>query len=690
MRANPLRLEPAEVGLGAEPASRSRRCGRWTAVTLTTAAMLLCGVFPVVVTVMLGGEPYHAVAHGFPGFSVAVTTALLSAVAQLGEFVSIGAMVHLLFLGDGPSRRMRVLPEGVVLRLLQLGSAVWALAALGLVPFEMLDANGAPLSALGDPYVFGYMFPVAYAPTAWAMNMAAAFVVLFAAFFASLWTGLLVPLCLALLGILAPVVTGQVLVGPDHDYGSDAAIVQTVVAAVFFGAILVAGLQLATGRFVAPLALRRLFQIGCVALPVVAASDVVIALFSLRLGGLTGSVSGWLTMAGWLSLAPVVVAQLVGFRMWRRGRLRARAVTVLMATAATGVIGWAGVSVAQTRQPPPQFFVPTSIQQNFVGFDVPDPPTWWVLATQWRVSLLFTAVAVAAVVGYLAALRAVRRAGGGWPAGRTAAWIAGWAVVVVATSSGIGTYSASDFAVHMVAHMLLDMIAPMLLVLGGVVTLTLQATRPARRDEPAGLHEWVRHTLRWGGMRVLYNPLLVFVVYIGASFLLYLTPTFQELMRFHWGHRLMDAFFPVAGYLFYGLLIGVDPVPRPMPHIGKLGYVLAAMPFQAVFAVIVMTRTGIIADTFYRYLATPWANLPLQQYIGGGVDWAGGEIPLIAIMIMLSVQWRREDARAGRARRSTPSGGDADPYRQMLQRLTRRDAARPSLGPEISDKEPHP
>ena len=44
----------------------------------------------------------------------------------------------------------------------------------------------------------------------------------------------------------------------------------------------------------------------------------------------------------------------------------------------------------------------------------------------------------------------------------------------------------------------------------------------------------------------------------------------------------MNVHFLIVGYLYYSLIIGVDRPPRPLPHIGKLGYVLAAMAFPRV------------------------------------------------------------------------------------------------------------
>ena len=53
------------------------------------------------------------------------------------------------------------------------------------------------------------------------------------------------------------------------------------------------------------------------------------------------------------------------------------------------------------------------------------------------------------------------------------------------TSSGLGRYMPAMFSMHMADHMLLSMLVPILLVLGGPVSLALRALPAAGRGEPA-------------------------------------------------------------------------------------------------------------------------------------------------------------------------------------------------------------
>ena len=79
-------------------------------------------------------------------------------------------------------------------------------------------------------------------------------------------------------------------------------------------------------------------------------------------------------------------------------------------------------------------------------------------------SIVLFAVLTAAGIGlYLWGVRRLRQRGDAWPVGRTIAWVLGWATVFLTTSSGLGKYSSVSFSLHMILHMSLNMLGPLLL-----------------------------------------------------------------------------------------------------------------------------------------------------------------------------------------------------------------------------------
>lgn len=262
--------------------------------------------------------------------------------------------------------------------------------------------------------------------------------------------------------------------------------------------------------------------------------------------------------------------------------------------------------------------------------------------------------------------------------GRTLAWLCGCGTILVATSSGIGRYAPAMFSVHMGQHMLLSMLAPALLVLAGPVSLTLRVFTPASKGRPAGAREWLLAFVHSPVARALTNPLVAFALFVGSFYGLYLTGLFDMALSRHWAHLAMNAHFLLVGYLFYWPVIGIDPAPKPLPHLGRLGMVFASMPFHAFFGITVMMSSTVIGESYYRGLDLPWVpNLLADQRLGGGLAWASGEAPLVVVMIALMIQWSRADGRRGRRiDRKAVADGDADlaAYNAMLKQLADRDS----------------
>lgn len=660
--------------------------GRSAPVRAAAAAgtVVLVGL-PLLTTFQLGAWSYKSIQLEYPGAVVALTTTAVQVLAQVAAVGSIGALVHLLFLRVQPARTLRWLPEGFELHLLRVSSLLWLCSAALLALLRGLDSNGLGFAALADPRAMVYLFGAASASAPWLITATGALIVSTGAWYAHRWTGLLLPLAAALVAVLAPVVSGQVLVGPDHDIGSDAAAIQSVAAFPTFGALAVAALRVGSGRLLDAPMLPRLLRMTVAGLTVISATEAPFARYTLAGTAPTASVTGWFLLLRAALLAGLAITVAATWWLGRRGRLRADTLAGLGAVALALVAVWCAVSVAMTRVPPPQYFAYASIAQVYLGFDTPLPPTAAALFTQWRPNVLFAAMAALGLGLYGAGVWRLRRRGDPWPPTRTLAWALGWLSVVLATSSGFGRYSGPDFGVHMIGHMALNMLAPGLLVLGGPLTLALRAS--SGRPAGAGLHQWLTWLLHWRGLRLLYHPLLVFVGFIASYYGLYLTPLFGDYMKYHWAHQLMNLHFLLIGYLYYGLIVGVDRPPRPLPHIAKLGYVLAAMPFHAFFGVILMTSRHLIAEDYYRYLDMPWADLAASQYLAGGVAWAGGELPLMIVIVVLAVQWARQDAQDSRRKdRHLDSGQDEDleAYNQMMHQLAERSWPPASSGREES------
>jgi putative copper resistance protein D len=89
---------------------------------------------------------------------------------------------------------------------------------------------------------------------------------------------------------------------------------------------------------------------------------------------------------------------------------------------------------------------------------------------------------------------------------------------------------------------------------------------------------------------------------------------------------------------------------------------MVTIPFHAFFAIAVMSSNTVFAGSYFRELHRPYlTDLLHDQYLGGGMAWAMGEIPLVLVMGAILVQWFRSDSRdAKRFDRAESRSGDAD------------------------------
>ena len=334
------------------------------------------------------------------------------------------------------------------------------------------------------------------------------------------------------------------------------------------------------------------------------------------------------------------------------------------------------VALGRTPPPPPRVLNP-SILEVEIGYDLAGAPTLARVLFDWRFDLVFGTAAIVFAVVYLIGVRKLRRRGDSWPVGRTVAWLLGCAVLLFATSSGIGRYMPAMFSMHMGAHMLLSMLTPILLVLGAPVTLALRALPAAGRADPPGMREWILAALHSRVSRFFTNPAIATVIFVAGFYGLYFGGIFDAAAGSHAGHVAMNIHFLLSGYLFYWVVIGVDPTPRPIPSLGKLGMVFASLPLHAFFGVVLMSTNAVMAEGFYRSLQLPWhTDLLADQRLGGGIAWAAGEIPLVVVMLALLIQWTRSDRRIStRMDRAADRDNDADPaaYNAMLAELARRE-----------------
>ncbi len=488
---------------------------------------------------------------------------------------------------------------------------------------------------------------------------------------------------LALLSLLPMAQQGHAAGTAGHDAAITALGLHIAFAAIWLGGLLTIVLIRKTldGARLVPI-IERYSTLAIVCFVVVAASGYVSA--ELRIGTLENLATPY----GILVLIKVAALAALGlFGVAQRRFLIARLKTggkrsafwwlVTAELAFMGIASGVAAALARTATPVAATLgsAPTPAE-ILTGEKLPPPLTFARYFTSWNFDLLWILGCGFAIFFYLAAVRRLTKRGDRWPIHRTILWIAGIALLFYITSGGVNVYEKYLFSSHMLGHMVLTMMVPLLLVPGAPITLALRTIRK-RSDGSRGGREWIMLAVHSRVAGVLTNPIVAAVLFAGSLWAFYYTPLFRWATTDHIGHEWMIIHFLITGYLFVQSLIGIDPVPYRLPYPFRLVLLLGTMAFHAFFGLSLITSSGLLLADWFGAMGRTWGQLPLaDQQTGGGIAWSIGEIPTVILAIVVAIQWSRSDARETKRRdRNADRTGEAElnAYNERLARLAEHD-----------------
>jgi cytochrome c oxidase assembly factor CtaG/putative copper export protein len=616
----------------------------------------------VVAALLLGRSVYPVLGLADPGELVRLGLPVVRLATDGAAAVTLGALVRALVLTDGargPSAGERTVTSAA--------AWTWAVLAVAAAVLTLADLSGG-LAAPGPD--LAVQLVVRAAPVGWLASAVGAAVVAVWVREARTWSSGLGDAVLAGVALLGPVVTGHAIDGVGKDLGTPAVALHVIAATVWLGTVgaLLVGVpddDGARARFVA-----RAGAVSTVCAVITVASGVLAAAVLVPSVGELASAYGVLVLLA-AAVTVVVLGVLVRRRLADRAARRSgvpatgrkqRRFAGMEAGVELGLLAAVtGLSVAMTRAVPPvQAPFHTTPTEAVLGFGIPDPPSLATLLGAWRPDVVLVTLAVVLALVYGRWLRRVE----GWPVGRSVAWFAGCAVLVLASSSGLGRYADALFSAHIAEHMLVGIVVPVLLVLGGPMTLARRAL-----PEEGDARERLEAVLEAPALRLLAHPAVAAVLVVGSPLLLYLTPAFSLLQPLGWLMPAISLWFLGVGYLFFWVIVGVDPAPGSrLPHVARLAVLIASMPFHALFGVILLAAAEPVAQIpstlaadggggqvfvtdFYSHLRLPWAvDLLADQHVAALLAWGMGDVPLLAVVVVLLVQWHRagsaEDAAA--------------------------------------------
>ncbi|MCT9107534.1 cytochrome c oxidase assembly protein [Streptomyces mirabilis] len=309
------------------------------------------------------------------------------------------------------------------------------------------------------------------------------------------------------------------------------------------------------------------------------------------------------------------------------------------------------------------------------GMTMDLPPFTLGRGLEWSADPFFLVACLAGLGLYGWGVVRLARRGDKWSVGRTIAFVLGVLTVMLVMCTKLNDYGMVMFSVHMVQHMVISMLSPILILLGAPITLALRALPVAATRGNKGPRELLLMFLHSRYMRIITHPAFTIPLFIASLYALYFSPIFDFLMGSKTGHIAMMCHFLAVGLVFFWPIMGVDPGPHRPGYLMRMLELFAGMPFHAFFGIALMMASAPMVETYKNPPASLGIDALSDQSAAGGIAWAFSEIPSVLVLIALLFQWYASEKRqARRTDRAADRDGDKEleAYNAYLASLNAR------------------
>lgn len=220
---------------------------------------------------------------------------------------------------------------------------------------------------------------------------------------------------------------------------------------------------------------------------------------------------------------------------------------------------------------------------------------------------------------YVSAVLFTNRTYSRWPVSRTIFWAFGCVCALLAISGPLAERASTDFTAHMIGHLFLGMLAPLLMALALPMTLLL-------RTLPTAKARLLTRLLKSWPIRILTHPLIAALLNVGGLWLLYTTELYVRMHENLLLHVLVHLHVWIAGYLFTISILYFDPV-----------YHRVSFRLRAIVLISSLAGHSILAKYLYAH---PPIGVPLPQAEQGSMlMYYGGDAIDAVIIFLLCLQW---------------------------------------------------
>ena len=231
------------------------------------------------------------------------------------------------------------------------------------------------------------------------------------------------------------------------------------------------------------------------------------------------------------------------------------------------------------------------------------------------------------------------------------------ATILIALESGLDTFDEGFFSVHMVQHLALLTVAPLLLLGGRPALLALRALPAYERRILA------RALVRARGFTGPFWCLGFFTAVVLATHV----PAFYDgTLRHPALHDAEHLAYLIAGSLMWWPLLDADPAPsHRLTGLGRLVYLLAAMSPMVVIGAYLNRQVTLVYAAYGRPAHALGVSAIVNQQQAGAIMWVAGTTIMVAVGLWAAIaamvaEERRLEAREAHVARGGPAiGGES-------------------------------
>jgi cytochrome c oxidase assembly factor CtaG len=236
------------------------------------------------------------------------------------------------------------------------------------------------------------------------------------------------------------------------------------------------------------------------------------------------------------------------------------------------------------------------------------------------------ALPLAGAVMYGLRARTLRRRGTPVPAWRIASFAGALVLFAVALSPPLDYRAGELFSFHMIQHVLLGDLAPLLFVLG----LTGPLLRPLLALRPVA------------ALRFLAHPLVALPLWTLNLYLWHLPYLYEAAVRHDGIHALEHLCFFTAGSLMWAAVIEVLPGPAWFGTAAKLGYIVAVRLLETILGNVFIWTSSPIYDVYDDGSRLYGLSPVRDQALAGTVMMIEGSLVTLGAIAWLFLRWGAE------------------------------------------------